>query len=248
MMAAMAGKPPMARPNQSASISTNNQHRTDPTIPSSNSTQRSVNNCSTTMVRLFDITTIISFSLCHLITYSTASLFGVAMTRPSIALQSHQATENAVQQLRGGNETPMYRPYLPHTLSIRDSLMIAHSFHNHPSFGPAGGMHGATYTVDVEFASSKLHSECNWVIDIGIASDLVGDVLKEYNYKNLDEVFGDGVMTTTEFMCRVIFEGVVKKLKEKSQASPDEEMFEGWIKVTLWESHKAWGSFEGPLV
>lgn len=103
-------------------------------------------------------------------------------------------------------------------------------------------MHGATYTVDVEFASSKLHKDCNWVIDIGIASDLVADVLKEYNYKNLDEVFGIGVMTTTEFMCRVIHDGVARKLKEKSDA-----MFDGWIKVTLWESHKAWGSYEGPL-
>ena len=69
--------------------------------------------------------------------------------------------------------------------------------------------------VDVEFASRTLHPECNWVIDIGLASDLVAEVLKKYNYKNLDEVFGDGVMTTTEFMCKAIFDGVVEKLKEK---------------------------------
>ena len=123
--------------------------------------------------------------------------------------------------------------------------MIAHSFHNHPSFGPAGGLHGATYTVDVEFASSRLHPECNWVIDIGVASDMVAEVLTKYNYKNLDEVFGKNVMTTTEFMCKAIFDGVVDKLKEK-YASSDEESFRGWIKVSLWESHKAWASFEGP--
>lgn len=170
---------------------------------------------------------------------SAASLFGMT-TVPSS--QFHSIASASILNLRGGDEPPTFRPYLPHTLSIRDSLMIAHSFHNHPSFGPAGGMHGATYTVDVEFASSKLHKDCNWVIDIGIASDLVAEVLKEYNYKNLDEVFGIGVMTTTEFMCRIIHEGVVKKLKEKA-----ETMFDGWIKVTLWESHKAWGSYEGPL-
>ena len=171
---------------------------------------------------------------------SAASLFGMT-TAPSP--QFHNIARASIPNLRGGDdEPPTFRPYLPHTLSIRDSLMIAHSFHNHPSFGPAGGMHGATYTVDVEFASSKLHKDCNWVIDIGIASDLVADVLKEYNYKNLDEVFGIGVMTTTEFMCRVIHDGVARKLKEKSDA-----MFDGWIKVTLWESHKAWGSYEGPL-
>ena len=27
-----------------------------------------------------------------------------------------------------------------YTLGVKDSFMIAHSFHNHPSFGPAGGM------------------------------------------------------------------------------------------------------------
>ena len=29
---------------------------------------------------------------------------------------------------------------LPFTLGIRDSIMIAHSFHNNPAFGPAGKM------------------------------------------------------------------------------------------------------------
>jgi len=122
--------------------------------------------------------------------------------------------------------------------------MIAHSFHDHPSFGPAGGLHGATYTVDVEFASSSLHPECNWVIDIGVASELLAEVLEKYNYKNLDEVFGEE-FTTTEFMCRTIFDGVIEKIKERSRKG-EENLFEGWVKVTLWESHKAWASFEGP--
>lgn len=34
------------------------------------------------------------------------------------------------------------------TLGIRDSFMIAHSFHQHAAFGPAGGLHGATYVGD----------------------------------------------------------------------------------------------------
>ena len=120
--------------------------------------------------------------------------------------------------------------------------MIAHSFHDNPSFGPAGGLHGATLTVDVEFASHTLHPECNWVIDIGVASELVAEVLKKYNYKHLDDIFQSNVMTTTEFMCRMIFEGVVEKLKERNDS------FQGWIKVSLWESHKAWASFEGPAI
>mmetsp|Transcript_12006 Transcript_12006/g.18416 ORF Transcript_12006/g.18416 Transcript_12006/m.18416 type:complete len:198 (+) Transcript_12006:102-695(+) len=173
-----------------------------------------------------------------------ASMFGVANARPKCF------ASDLISQLRGGDggsDAPTSRPHLPYTLAIRDSIMIAHSFHNNPNFGPAGGLHGATYTVDVEFASKELHPECNWVIDIGAASEMVADVLQQYNYKNLDEVFGEGVMTTTEFMCKAVFDGVVKKLKEKQLINEgDEKLFGGWIKVTLWESHKAWASFEGP--
>lgn len=183
-----------------------------------------------------------------------ASPFGVA---PTASTPNTFSRGPILTELRGGGDNdadadstdggaPAFRPYLPYALAIRDSIMIAHSFHGHPSFGPAGGMHGATYTVDVEFASKELHPECNWVIDIGLASDMVADVLKKFNYKNLDEVYGEGVMTTTEFMCRAIFDGIVEKLKEKYAEDSDENGFKGWIKVSLWESHKAWASFEGP--
>ena len=122
-------------------------------------------------------------------------------------------------------------------LGIRDSLMIAHSFHNHPSFGPAGGLHGATYTCDVEFGCNEICSECNWVIDIGLASEILADVLKKYNYKNLDDIFGPNVMTTTEFMCRKIHHDIQELLREKV---PN---FHGEICVKLHESHKAWASY-----
>jgi len=183
--------------------------------------------------------------LLALVCNAKASIFGIANARskcfPSCCL---------IYQLRGGNgdaNTPtLSRPYLPYTLAIRDSIMIAHSFHGNANFGPAGGLHGATYTVDVEFASKKLHPECNWVIDIGAASEMVSEVLAQYNYKNLDNVFGEGVMTTTEFMCKAVFDGVVEKMKERQMMNDDGYDFQGWIKVTLWESHKAWASYEGP--
>lgn len=123
------------------------------------------------------------------------------------------------------------------SLGIRDSFMIAHSFHGHTSFGPAGGLHGATYTCDVEFGSDSLHPECNWVIDIGKASEILEAVLAKYNYKNLDDVFPNGEMTTTEFMCRIIHMDLVGRLKEENVD------FQGDICVKLWESHKAWASF-----
>ena len=33
--------------------------------------------------------------------------------------------------------------------------------------GPAQNIHGATYTVDVEFERENLEEKLNWVIDIG---------------------------------------------------------------------------------
>jgi 6-pyruvoyltetrahydropterin/6-carboxytetrahydropterin synthase len=126
-------------------------------------------------------------------------------------------------------------------LGIRDSFMIAHSFHGHPSFGPAGGLHGATYTCDVEFAADELHPETNWVIDIGKASELLAAVLARYNYKNLDEIFANGDMTTTEFMCRQIHSDLCERLKEQCAE------FQGDVCVKLWESHKAWASYSASV-
>jgi 6-pyruvoyltetrahydropterin/6-carboxytetrahydropterin synthase len=136
--------------------------------------------------------------------------------------------------------TETWSDVYPFSLGVRDSLMIAHSFHGHPSFGPAGGMHGATYTCDVDFLAQSLNEETNWVVDIGKASDVLGRVLSRYNLKNLDEVFPDHTMTTTEFMCKQIHDDICDLLREEC------EDFEGVVRVKLWESHKAWGTYTGP--
>ena len=120
--------------------------------------------------------------------------------------------------------------------------MIAHSFHQHPSFGPAGGMHGATYTCDVEFLSPRLNPDTNWVIDIGKASEIVGEVLKKYNLQNLDEIFGEKILTTTEFMSKQIHDDIRKRLESEC------DDFEGCVRVKLWESHKAWATYTGPTL
>ena len=140
---------------------------------------------------------------------------------------------SAVSGMRGSNER------LPYSLGVRDSIMIAHSFHGHPSFGPAGGLHGATYTCDVEFQCEELNPETNWVLDIGQASNIVSDVLQKYNLKNLDEVFDDKIMTTTEFMARQIHDDVQARLDHECKD------FDGRVCVKLWESHKAWATYNG---
>lgn len=115
--------------------------------------------------------------------------------------------------------------------------MIAHSFKG-SEFGPAQNLHGATYTVDVEFLTDDIQDRVNWVIDIGEASDLLQKVLSKYNYKNLDELFPDE-NTTTEFMCGHIHRDLCESLKTKANALklPDS------MRVTLFESHKAWASY-----
>ena len=120
------------------------------------------------------------------------------------------------------------------TLGIRDSIMIAHSFKGE-EFGPAQNMHGATYTVDVEFIKPQLVERSNWVIDIGDASETLSDILQKYNFKNLNEIFPND-NTTTEFMCKEIHSELSNRLIKK--------LFKGRLRVKLFESHKAWAAYE----
>lgn len=99
-------------------------------------------------------------------------------------------------------------------LGVRDSIMIAHSFKG-KEFGPAQNLHGATYTVDVDFHQEDIVESSNWVIDIGLASNILSDVLQRYNFQNLNDLFPEE-NTTTEFMCRVIHSDMCKLLKKTS--------------------------------
>ncbi|KAK4525658.1 hypothetical protein GAYE_SCF15G3567 [Galdieria yellowstonensis] len=123
-----------------------------------------------------------------------------------------------------------------YTVGVRDSLMIAHSFQG-KDFGPAQGLHGATYTVDCEFRAANLQPGLNWVLDIGQAAQILKDVLCLYNYKNLDQVEEfQGENTTTEYLAKVIHDKVLAKAKELG--------FQGTLKVRLMESFRAWASYE----
>ena len=86
-------------------------------------------------------------------------------------------------------------------LTVRDRVMIAHSFKGE-IFGPAQGVHGATFVVEAEFQAPAL-DEYNLVVDIGLAHQALAGILKTINYKQLDElpIFA-GQNTTTEFWHR----------------------------------------------
>ncbi len=129
-----------------------------------------------------------------------------------------------------------------YSVSVRDHVMIAHSFRG-DVFGPAQALHGATYVVDVEFRSPKLDAN-GIVVDIGRASEALRRVLADLNYRNLDDVPAfAGRNTTTEFLSRVVFDGIVAAI-HRGDVGPGAAAVES-IRVTLHESHVASASFDG---
>ena len=130
-----------------------------------------------------------------------------------------------------------------YAVEVRDHVMIAHSLPR-PVFGPARGMHGATFTVDAAFMAEALDGD-GLVVDIGLALEVLAEVLAPLRYANLDELpeFA-GKITTTEFLCGHIWQ----RLAEAARAG---RLGDGSrlrrLRVTLHESHVARGWFEGAL-
>jgi 6-pyruvoyl-tetrahydropterin synthase len=121
--------------------------------------------------------------------------------------------------------------------------MIGHSLPS-PVFGPAQGLHGATFTVDVAFFTEDI-DEHGLVVDIGLASEVLSEVLEPLRYSNLDEVpeFA-GKFTTTEFLCRHIFDQMARLMAEGRLGDGGRVRR---LKVMLHESHIARAWFEGEL-
>jgi 6-pyruvoyl-tetrahydropterin synthase len=75
-------------------------------------------------------------------------------------------------------------------------------------------MHGATFTVDAAFFTDDIDDH-GLVVDIGLATEALTEVLAPLRYKNLDEVPAfAGVFTTTEFLCRHIFDAMAARVAE----------------------------------
>ena len=127
---------------------------------------------------------------------------------------------------------------------VRDHFMIAHSFKG-KVFGAAQKLHGATYVVDVEFRRLQL-DEDGVIVDIGLASETLKSILKELNYKNLDESdeFSEK-NTTTEFLAHTIFQRMEAKVHEGLLGTLALSLDS--MRVTLHESHVAWAAYEGPI-
>ncbi|MGK7224114.1 6-pyruvoyl trahydropterin synthase family protein [Kocuria flava] len=120
------------------------------------------------------------------------------------------------------------------TLTVRDHIMIAHSLPD-PFFGPAQRLHGATYAVETTWARPVL-DEHGVVMDIGMASGLLGQVLDGLRHRNLDEHpdFA-GRLSTTE----VIAQHVGERLAAAAAGIEGLER----LTVTLRENPDAWASY-----
>ncbi|MBX9618684.1 6-pyruvoyl trahydropterin synthase family protein [Candidatus Raskinella chloraquaticus] len=129
-----------------------------------------------------------------------------------------------------------------YSVEVRDRIMIAHSLPN-PFFGPAQNMHGATFIVDVAFFREKLTAE-NVVVDIGAALTVLSQTLKPLAYQNLDALPQfKGVLTTTEFLCRYIFDRMADAVKNGALGKDASGLAK--IRVTLVETDLARASYEG---
>ena len=131
-----------------------------------------------------------------------------------------------------------------YSVCVRDHLMIAHSFRGEV-FGPAQRLHGATYVVDVEFRRPELDAD-GIVVDIGRATEALHAALADLNFRNLDDAPAfKGRNTTTEFLARVVFDRMAAAIL-RDDLGTAARAIEG-MRVTLHESHVAWGSFDGPV-
>jgi len=132
-----------------------------------------------------------------------------------------------------------------YSVTVRDHVLIAHSLTGQV-FGPAQRLHGATYVVDVELKRPDLDAD-GIVADIGRAAEALRVVLADLNYRNLDELPAfAGRNTTTEFLARVVFDGLVAAIG-RGDLGPGAGAIEQ-IRVTLHESHIASASFEGRVI
>jgi 6-pyruvoyl-tetrahydropterin synthase len=130
------------------------------------------------------------------------------------------------------------------SVTIRDHLMIAHSLRGEV-FGPAQGLHGATYVVDASFRRATLDAD-GIVVDIGRASEVLRAVVGELTYRNLDdEAEFAGMNTTTEALARVIADRLAERARAGALGEGGLEL-DGLV-VTLHESHVAWASYERSL-
>ena len=131
-----------------------------------------------------------------------------------------------------------------YAVEVRDHVMIAHSFKGEV-FGPAQKLHGATYVVDACFMRPEL-DEHDIVVDIGLATETLKQILGAINFANLDEhpAF-QKQRSTTEVVSRWVFDQLAAAIKSGKLGPSAGGLTR--MKITLHESHVARASYESDL-
>jgi 6-pyruvoyl-tetrahydropterin synthase len=131
-----------------------------------------------------------------------------------------------------------------YAVEVSDHIMIAHSFRG-AVFGPAQALHGATFAVSAAFLADKLDAN-GIVVDIGRAFEVLKDVLKPLNYRNLDDIAEfKGVNTTTEFLTRHVFDKLAAAVRAGELGRDGREI--AALRITIAESPSARAWYEAPV-
>lgn len=129
------------------------------------------------------------------------------------------------------------------SVTVRDHMMVAHSLRGEV-FGPAQGLHGATYVVDASFRGESLNDD-GILVDIARAADELRVVMAGLTHRNLDEVPElTGRNTTTEALAQHVADRLADRFHAEAFGAAPRVT---GITVTLHESHVAWARYERPL-
>ncbi|MGB3763439.1 MAG: 6-carboxytetrahydropterin synthase [Ornithinimicrobium sp.] len=125
------------------------------------------------------------------------------------------------------------------TVNVRNHMMVAHSLPD-PYFGPAQSLHGVTYVVDVALRAPTLNRH-GVVLDIGVASSALAEIVADLTYRNLDDhpAF-QGVMSTTEVLAQHVAEAMLLSV---TRADEDLRTTLAEIEVRLREHPDAWAGY-----
>ena len=130
------------------------------------------------------------------------------------------------------------------SVTVRDHMMIAHSLRGEV-FGPAQGLHGATYVVDATVRADTLDGD-GVVVDIGRAAAALAAVVGGLSYRNLDaDPSLASVNTTTERLAQVVADRLADRIHAGDLGRDAGELAS--LHISLRESHIAWASYERDL-
>lgn len=122
--------------------------------------------------------------------------------------------------------------------------MIAHSLRGEV-FGPSQRLHGATYVVDATFRAETVDAD-GIVVDIGLVSRQLREVLDTLDRRNLDEEppFNEQ-NSTTELVARHIANELAARAAAGALGPPAQHLTA--LAITLHESPVAWATYERTL-